>query len=293
MLGGKPTTPITAVGNITGYLFPAYTLTAGAVAPSNATRSYQWMKCSTSSGTYTDINGATNSSFYVTGSEIGYYIKVRVTGTGNYSGTVISNPTASPIDGTLYYSASIYSYYTKNDCGYGYQGSSVLVSIPYGSYSSYGYQSWANALAEQAAQNYANANGSCNYIFWNDNSISGNIQKNDCPSGYAGTYVYCSVGPGEAWGYSQAEANNNAWYVLFNCANANGSCEWYGYESNQLNQLIQKNDCNQGTGSWIMCFAPTGMYVSQNSQAEADAWAQAALDGAYGQDLANYYGTCS
>ena len=79
------------------------TLTAAAV-PSGATASYQWMRCDTVDGTYTNISGATSATYTLTDTDAGKYIKVTSTGTGSYTGTQTSATTvvvgifATPID---------------------------------------------------------------------------------------------------------------------------------------------------------------------------------------------------
>ena len=82
--------PLTAIGAITGTSTVGYTLTAGSVSPSGATVTYQWQECATSNGTYVDISGATSSTYVLNGGDYTYYIRVQVTGTGSYSGTVTS-----------------------------------------------------------------------------------------------------------------------------------------------------------------------------------------------------------
>ena len=84
------TSPITAIGGITGTVQVGSTLTAGAVTPSGATVSYQWLYATTSSGSYSNISGATSSTYTVVTSYNGDYIEVQATGTGSYSGTVTS-----------------------------------------------------------------------------------------------------------------------------------------------------------------------------------------------------------
>jgi hypothetical protein len=84
------TTPITAIGNITGTVQVAQTLTAGAITPSGASVTYQWQK-HTAEGLYENIPGATSSTYTLTGDDYDYYIKVVATGSGEYSGTVTSN----------------------------------------------------------------------------------------------------------------------------------------------------------------------------------------------------------
>ena len=65
------------------------------LSPENATVSYQWMISDRIDGTYTNIQNATTSTYTVKSEDIGKYIKVKVVGTGNYTGTQISEATKS------------------------------------------------------------------------------------------------------------------------------------------------------------------------------------------------------
>ncbi len=85
------TTPITAIGDISGTAQVAQTLTAGAITPSGASVTYQWQKHNTAEGLYENILGATSSTYTLTGDDYDYYIKVVATGSGEFSGTVTSN----------------------------------------------------------------------------------------------------------------------------------------------------------------------------------------------------------
>ncbi|MDD2231200.1 MAG: prepilin-type N-terminal cleavage/methylation domain-containing protein, partial [Candidatus Cloacimonetes bacterium] len=86
--------PLTAIANITGTTQVGQTLTAGARTPAAATVSYQWQSATTSNGTYTNISGATSSTYTLTSNEVSKYIKVVATGTGNYSGSATSAASA-------------------------------------------------------------------------------------------------------------------------------------------------------------------------------------------------------
>ena len=106
VVGGQP---VTAIGAITGTTVVGATLTAGALTPSGATVTYQWLSSSNVDGPYSDISGATSASYNLFAFELGKYIKVRVTGTGSYTGSQTSTPTAKvttpvsniqPIEGT-------------------------------------------------------------------------------------------------------------------------------------------------------------------------------------------------
>ncbi len=100
IVGGKsaivlPTTPITAIGSTTGNTTAIGSImTAGALTPSSATASYQWQSATTAGGTYTNISGATNSTYTLTISDVGKYLKVIATGTGSYGGTQTSTASA-------------------------------------------------------------------------------------------------------------------------------------------------------------------------------------------------------
>jgi prepilin-type N-terminal cleavage/methylation domain-containing protein/uncharacterized protein (TIGR02145 family) len=86
--------PLISIENITGTPTIGSVLTAGSVMPSGAAVSYQWQRASTPEGVYSDISGAIASTYILTTDDLGKYIKVRVVGTGNYSGMLTSAATA-------------------------------------------------------------------------------------------------------------------------------------------------------------------------------------------------------
>jgi M6 family metalloprotease-like protein len=83
---------IRGIGTTSGTLKVGSTLTAGPVVPSDATFSYQWMRASSPTGIYSSIEGQTGSTYALTVSDVGTYIRVTVTGTGSYSGSARSVP---------------------------------------------------------------------------------------------------------------------------------------------------------------------------------------------------------
>ncbi len=83
-------TPITAIGAITGTPRVGQVLTAGALTPAGATASYQWKIADTVGGTYSNIVGATSSTYTVVAGNLGKFIKVVATGTGSYTDTATS-----------------------------------------------------------------------------------------------------------------------------------------------------------------------------------------------------------
>ena len=82
------------MASISGTARTGSVLTAGTLTPTGATVNRQWRRSTTAAGTYTDITGATNSTYTVPAGDIGYYRKVVASGTGSYSGTVTSAATA-------------------------------------------------------------------------------------------------------------------------------------------------------------------------------------------------------
>lgn len=90
-------TAITSISDITGIARVGEELTAGTLTPSGATATYQWLICDTVNGTYAAITTAALSRHYTPiDANVGKYLKVAVTGTGDFTGTVIS-PATLPI----------------------------------------------------------------------------------------------------------------------------------------------------------------------------------------------------
>ncbi|MGI6488338.1 MAG: S-layer homology domain-containing protein [Syntrophothermaceae bacterium] len=85
-----PLTPITAIAAISGIPEVGVELTAGALTPAEATVNYQWIICDTADGEYANIAGATASTYTPVAGDGGKYIKIVATGTGSYTGEVIS-----------------------------------------------------------------------------------------------------------------------------------------------------------------------------------------------------------
>ena len=69
------------------------TLTVKTV-PVNATVEYQWIMVD-ENGVETEIDDATQPEYFIPAEAVGQKIKVRVTGTGSYAGTLTSEPTAT------------------------------------------------------------------------------------------------------------------------------------------------------------------------------------------------------
>ncbi|AGA70553.1 cell wall-binding protein [Desulfitobacterium dichloroeliminans LMG P-21439] len=82
------TTPVSGI-SVTGDATVGQTLTANPT-PASATVTYQWMRCDTVNGTYTNIIGATSKTYTLTNEDLSKFIKVTATGTGSYTGTQTS-----------------------------------------------------------------------------------------------------------------------------------------------------------------------------------------------------------
>ncbi len=79
---------ITGTVTISGTAAMNKTLTAS-VDPSEQTVNYQWYRDNT------EIAGATSNTYTLTADDVGKIVKVTATGTGNYTGSLTSNPTGN------------------------------------------------------------------------------------------------------------------------------------------------------------------------------------------------------
>lgn len=84
------TTKVTAIAAFTGDLKVGSELKAGALTPSTSTVNYQWQSSTTEKDGYKNISGAIRSTYTLTATEVGKYIRVVATGKSNYSGEVTS-----------------------------------------------------------------------------------------------------------------------------------------------------------------------------------------------------------
>jgi len=87
--------PLTAIGAIAGTPQVGVLLTAGALTPAGATATYQWKSAATVGGAYSNIAGATSSTYMPVAGDLAMFIKVEATGTGGYFGAVLSAATAT------------------------------------------------------------------------------------------------------------------------------------------------------------------------------------------------------
>lgn len=85
--------PLTEIADITGMARPGHELMAGDITPEEAMGNvdYQWMIGDAPDGPYADIADATSNVYTPGVNDIGKFIKIRVTGRGGFTGTVISH----------------------------------------------------------------------------------------------------------------------------------------------------------------------------------------------------------
>ena len=85
------------------------TATFGQVLTANATSftpaSYQWKRASSSAGTYTDIAGATSSTYTLTGSDVGNFVKVAMTSSDALVVTTSPTPSIGALSQTITFGA--------------------------------------------------------------------------------------------------------------------------------------------------------------------------------------------
>ena len=98
--GGPGKTPVSAI-SVTGVSVVGATLEAGDLKPTNATVKYQWQRAAAKDGGYVDIEGATGKTYKLVADDAGKWIKVKATGTGNYTGTVESKPVGPVLAASL------------------------------------------------------------------------------------------------------------------------------------------------------------------------------------------------
>ena len=89
----KDAIKLTRITDIIGEAKVGERLTAGSVMPKDATVTYAWLRIAPKDSEWQYIPGATTNKYTIATNDVGYQIRVAVTGTGNYSGTVVSKGT--------------------------------------------------------------------------------------------------------------------------------------------------------------------------------------------------------
>jgi hypothetical protein len=135
---------------------------------------------------------------------------------------------------TTFYNVKQTGTSTRNNCGTGYTGSTVVYTIPAGTYSSTISQKDADdkAIADINAnkQAYANSHGTCTAqtIYYNT-KVSATATRNNCPRCYVGSKVTYTVSAGTytsliSQSDAQAKANADLSKNKQVYANSNGTC---------------------------------------------------------------------
>jgi hypothetical protein len=135
--GYSPPTPAnSAVPTISGTTTFGQTLTSTTGTWSNSpTYSYQWSRAATSGGSYSNISGATSSTYTLVAADVGQYLKSTVTATnGSGSASATSIATAQISKATPTFSSWANVTKTFGDANYTVTAPSVTGSIP-GSFS--------------------------------------------------------------------------------------------------------------------------------------------------------------
>ena len=138
--GYSPPTPAnTAVPTISGTTTFGQVLTSTTGTWSNSpTYSYQWSRAATSGGSYTNISGATSSTYTLVTADVGQYLKSTVTATnGSGSASATSSATAQIAKATPTFSAWSNVTKTFGDANYTVTAPSVTGSLA----GSFGYSS--------------------------------------------------------------------------------------------------------------------------------------------------------
>ena len=134
----------------------------------------------------------------------------------NANGQAYANANGS----CTFYNNAISGTFTRNNCGTGGTGTAVTYTVNAGTYTA-GTQAQADAIAQSVVnangQAYANANGTCSYLFGN-NVKSGNFTRNNCGLNGTGSIVTYTVPAGTKFASTQAAADA----LAQNDVNANG-----------------------------------------------------------------------
>lgn len=102
--------------------------TNGSWSGSPTSFSYQWQRASTSNGTYSDISGATSSTYTLTVNDIGQFLKSKVTATNSAGSSFALSAASTQVGKSLQSPLS----FTSSSTSKSYPYSSALVFSPLG-----------------------------------------------------------------------------------------------------------------------------------------------------------------
>lgn len=131
--------PVTAIAAVSGSTSIGSVLSSGAITPAAATVNYQWSISSIKNGTYVNIPGATSNTYTLLAGDVGKFVKLTVTGTGDYTGSQISAPTLIAVPDNNWIAgksatplAGIYVRNADLAGGYTYKTSASVLAAPQG-----------------------------------------------------------------------------------------------------------------------------------------------------------------
>ncbi len=192
------------------------------------------------------------------------------------------------------YTASRSGNFTRNNCGSGYNGSTVSFSKSYDSYVSQAdADNIANANFATDGQNYANTAGSCNIITYSAYR-SATFTKNDCGANYTGSNVNYSKTYTSTISQADADAKANTYFNAEGQAWANerGTCTYVAptiYTAYRTASFTRNNCGSNYVGGSVTY---SNSYTSTVSQADAEAIADSQFS-TQGQAYANANATCT
>gem|GEM_PF-4785029 len=238
-ISGYPLTGKT-VGSWTNYLYRITGVTSVSVSGSGYVDELRLYPDSAQMTSYTYDPFAGPTTITDLNNRIGYYqydglkrLAIVKDQDKNIASKICYNYTGeqSACQNNIYYNAELSQSFTKNNCGSGYLGSSVLYIVAQGKYTA-ATAAAANQLAQSDitanGQNYANSKGSCTKIYYSV-AKSGTFSRNNCGAGYTGSSITYTV-PANTYSsiVSQSDADQQAQNDVNSngqaYANANGTC---------------------------------------------------------------------
>jgi uncharacterized repeat protein (TIGR02543 family) len=207
---------------ISGYLQSGHLLTGAtsSTIPAGANSEYQWLRADTAAGTYTAISGATSSTYRLTSSDVGKYIKFSIV-IRNISRGVTSIASTSNATNVV---ADIYtiSYAAGGGSGSGPSTPTTVINgstftLPANTFTRAGYTfaGWSNGTSSyQAGETYPAASGNVSLIAtWTSNSLTITYNTQDgsaisSGSTTTGSSIASSPGTPTRSGYTF-----NGWFV--------------------------------------------------------------------------------
>jgi hypothetical protein len=199
----------------------------------------------------------------------------------------------------IFYNVVTSGLFYRNNCATGGTPLNAWYTVPAGRYNSTVSQADADSQAQTDVNNngqaFANNDANAKCIFYSA-IRSGLFTRNNCAVGGSPASVWYTVSAGvynssvsqaDADSKAQTDVNNNGQAFANNDANA--KCTFY---NTAKSGTFTRNNCAGGVGSTVTYIVAAGSYSSTSSQADADAFAQSAVNN-NGLAYANSSGTCT